>query len=226
MTPSWRRSRRGAGSTSLARPASPARSSTPWHGTPSGCPASTSSRPRCQAFNRFGPDDVAPSATVTGLFMQPGFRAAQAEGRFRHLPLPFSGFVDHLAATARLRCLPGPGRAARRRGPAARWAPRSNSRRSRWRAAVAALRSSTRRCRRSLGPPRSPSTTSISSPKPTRHCRPTSPAPEAGRRPRSLPSSPPWSRTGRRSRPASARCRRPSSACCTTGGLYACTRAC
>jgi len=51
-------------------------------------------------INRFGPDDVAPSATVTGLFMQPGFRAAQAEGRFRHLPLPFSGFVDHLAATA------------------------------------------------------------------------------------------------------------------------------
>ena len=33
---------------------------------------------------------------VTGLFMQPGLRAAQRDGRFRQLPLSFAGFVDHV----------------------------------------------------------------------------------------------------------------------------------
>ena len=37
-----------------------------------------------------------PSAQVTGLFMQPGFSAAQREGRFRALPMSYSGFVRHL----------------------------------------------------------------------------------------------------------------------------------
>lgn len=47
-------------------------------------------------INRMAPDDLHPSAQVTGLFMQPGLRRAQHEGRFRHLPITFSGFVDHL----------------------------------------------------------------------------------------------------------------------------------
>ena len=37
-----------------------------------------------------------PSARITGLFMQPGFSAAQREGRFRALPMSYSGFVRHL----------------------------------------------------------------------------------------------------------------------------------
>jgi acyl-CoA hydrolase len=37
-----------------------------------------------------------PSARVTGLFMQPGFSAAQREGRFRALPMSYSGFVRYL----------------------------------------------------------------------------------------------------------------------------------
>jgi acyl-CoA hydrolase len=37
-----------------------------------------------------------PSAQVTGLFMQPGFSTAQREGRFRALPMSYSGFVRHL----------------------------------------------------------------------------------------------------------------------------------
>ena len=41
-------------------------------------------------------DTLDPSAIVTGLFMQPGLRVAQREGRFCHLPLAFSGFVDVL----------------------------------------------------------------------------------------------------------------------------------
>lgn len=41
-------------------------------------------------------DALDATARVTGLFMQPALRAAQAQGRFRHLPLAFSGFVAHL----------------------------------------------------------------------------------------------------------------------------------
>jgi 4-hydroxybutyrate CoA-transferase len=37
-----------------------------------------------------------PSARITGLFTQPGFSAAQREGRFRALPMSYSGFVRHL----------------------------------------------------------------------------------------------------------------------------------
>ena len=37
-----------------------------------------------------------PTAQVTGLFMQAGFSAAQREGRFRALPMSYSGFVRHL----------------------------------------------------------------------------------------------------------------------------------
>ncbi|MEA3132323.1 MAG: hypothetical protein QOG17_169, partial [Gammaproteobacteria bacterium] len=37
-----------------------------------------------------------PSAQVTGLFMQPGFSTAQRDGRFRALPMSYSGFVRHL----------------------------------------------------------------------------------------------------------------------------------
>jgi acyl-CoA hydrolase len=41
-------------------------------------------------------DRLDDSATVTGVFMQPGLRAAQAAGRYRHLPASFSGFVRHV----------------------------------------------------------------------------------------------------------------------------------
>lgn len=37
-----------------------------------------------------------PSAQVTGLFMQPSLSVAQREGRFRALPMSYSGFVKHL----------------------------------------------------------------------------------------------------------------------------------
>jgi acyl-CoA hydrolase len=42
------------------------------------------------------PDDLHASVEITGLFMQPGLRRAQQEGRFLHLPVSFSGFVDHV----------------------------------------------------------------------------------------------------------------------------------
>lgn len=41
-------------------------------------------------------DALDASVQVTGLFMQPGLRQAQCEGRFRTLPLCFSGFVEHV----------------------------------------------------------------------------------------------------------------------------------
>ena len=47
-------------------------------------------------INRLELDELDPSATVTGLFMQPGLRRAQREGRFRHLPIAFSAFVEHV----------------------------------------------------------------------------------------------------------------------------------
>lgn len=37
-----------------------------------------------------------PSAVVSGLFMQPSLREAQQQGRFRHLPMSFGGFLRHL----------------------------------------------------------------------------------------------------------------------------------
>lgn len=47
-------------------------------------------------INRVSLDALHPSVEMTGLFMQPGLRQAQQEGRFRHLPVSFSGFVDHV----------------------------------------------------------------------------------------------------------------------------------
>ena len=47
-------------------------------------------------INRLPMEDLDRSAEVTGLFMQPELRRAQAEGRFRQLPLSFAGFVDHV----------------------------------------------------------------------------------------------------------------------------------
>lgn len=47
-------------------------------------------------INRSSFEGLHPSAEVSGLFMQPGLRRAQQEGRFRHLPLSFSGFVEHV----------------------------------------------------------------------------------------------------------------------------------
>lgn len=47
-------------------------------------------------INALAMDRLHDSATVTGLFMQPALRAAQAAGRFRHLPLSYSGFVRHI----------------------------------------------------------------------------------------------------------------------------------
>lgn len=47
-------------------------------------------------INRMALDELDPTAEVTGLFMQPGLRRAQREGRFKHLPIAFSAFVDHV----------------------------------------------------------------------------------------------------------------------------------
>ena len=47
-------------------------------------------------INALAMDRLHDSAVVTGLFMQPALQAAQAAGRFRHLPLGYSGFVRHL----------------------------------------------------------------------------------------------------------------------------------
>lgn len=41
-------------------------------------------------------DRFHPSARVTGIFMQPGLRASQSAGRYRHLPIAYSGFVRHI----------------------------------------------------------------------------------------------------------------------------------
>ncbi len=43
-----------------------------------------------------------PGPRVTGLFMQPGVSAAHALGRFRHLPLSYSGFLRHIRDRARV----------------------------------------------------------------------------------------------------------------------------
>lgn len=47
-------------------------------------------------INKVSLDALHPGVEMTGLFMQPGLRNAQQEGRFRHLPLSFSGFVEHI----------------------------------------------------------------------------------------------------------------------------------
>ena len=47
-------------------------------------------------INAFDLDSLHASARVTGLFMQPRFAAAQREGRYRHLPLSYAGFVRRL----------------------------------------------------------------------------------------------------------------------------------
>ena len=43
-----------------------------------------------------------PTARVTGLFMQPSFRAAHRAGRFRHLPMSYAEFAKHLEARAEI----------------------------------------------------------------------------------------------------------------------------
>ena len=47
-------------------------------------------------INTLPVDALDPTAEVTGLFMQPGLRRAQREGRFHNLPLSFAGFVQHV----------------------------------------------------------------------------------------------------------------------------------
>ena len=47
-------------------------------------------------INTLAMDGLHPTATVTGLFMQPAWQAAQVAGRFRHLPLSYSGVVRHV----------------------------------------------------------------------------------------------------------------------------------
>ncbi len=47
-------------------------------------------------INRLPVDTLDPTAQITGLFMQPGLRQAQRDGRFRQLPLSFAGFVKHV----------------------------------------------------------------------------------------------------------------------------------
>lgn len=76
-------------------------------GEPTALLTALAARPECSrglrilssavpGINRMAPDELDPSATVTGLFMQPGLRRAQHEGRFRHLPIAFSAFVEHV----------------------------------------------------------------------------------------------------------------------------------
>ncbi|MGI4951256.1 MAG: hypothetical protein ACRYGM_05580, partial [Janthinobacterium lividum] len=50
-------------------------------------------------INTLPMDALDPTAEVTGLFMAPGLRRAQAEGRFRNLPLSFGGFAAHVRDT-------------------------------------------------------------------------------------------------------------------------------
>jgi acyl-CoA hydrolase len=47
-------------------------------------------------INPLSLDRLHDTARVTGLFMQPAFKAAQRSGQFRHLPVPYSGFARHL----------------------------------------------------------------------------------------------------------------------------------
>lgn len=47
-------------------------------------------------INSWDLDALHGSAVVAGLFMQPAWQAAQAAGRFRHLPMAYSGFVRHV----------------------------------------------------------------------------------------------------------------------------------
>ncbi|MCL8382922.1 MULTISPECIES: acetyl-CoA hydrolase/transferase family protein [Xanthobacter] len=46
-------------------------------------------------------DRLGAEATVTGLFMQPGFAAAQRAGQYRHLPVSYGGFAQMLAEDLR-----------------------------------------------------------------------------------------------------------------------------
>jgi acyl-CoA hydrolase len=47
-------------------------------------------------INPLSLDHLHCTARVTGLFMQPAFKAAQRLGRFRHLPVSYSGFARYL----------------------------------------------------------------------------------------------------------------------------------
>ncbi|MBX3539399.1 MAG: hypothetical protein KF735_17270 [Chelatococcus sp.] len=47
-------------------------------------------------INTLDLDRLHPTARVSGLFMQPGFRNAQRDGRFRHMPMSYHGFVKHV----------------------------------------------------------------------------------------------------------------------------------
>ena len=62
-------------------------------------PAATSGLRLLHSFvpgiNRLDMAALHPAASVTGLFMQPEWQAAQAAGRFHHLPLGYYGFVRH-----------------------------------------------------------------------------------------------------------------------------------
>ncbi|MGI4800856.1 MAG: acetyl-CoA hydrolase/transferase family protein [Janthinobacterium lividum] len=76
-------------------------------GEPTALLAALAARPACSrglrilssavpGINRLAVDELDPDTEVTGLFMQPGLRRAQQEGRFRHLPIAFSAFVEHV----------------------------------------------------------------------------------------------------------------------------------
>lgn len=47
-------------------------------------------------INKLDLTDLHPTGQVTGLFMQPALAEAQRDGRFRALPMSYSGFVRHL----------------------------------------------------------------------------------------------------------------------------------
>ncbi|CAB3735764.1 acetyl-CoA hydrolase/transferase family protein [Paraburkholderia rhynchosiae] len=53
-------------------------------------------------INKLEIDRFAPTASVSGLFMQPGLRDAQRDGRYRFLPITYAGFVRHLQENVEL----------------------------------------------------------------------------------------------------------------------------
>ncbi|BCG04914.1 4-hydroxybutyrate CoA-transferase (plasmid) [Paraburkholderia sp. PGU19] len=53
-------------------------------------------------INKLAIDRFEPTASVSGLFMQPGLHDAQRDGRYRFLPVTYAGFVRHLRENVEL----------------------------------------------------------------------------------------------------------------------------
>lgn len=53
-------------------------------------------------INKLDIDRFEPTASVSGLFMQPGLHDAQRDGRYRFLPITYAGFVRHIRENVEL----------------------------------------------------------------------------------------------------------------------------